>query len=193
MDLRLFVALELPPEVKDGILTVVGDLRSRGVRASWARPGTIHLTLAFLGDTDEALVASIGGALREAASNVRPFEWSIRGLGAFPSPRRPRVIWAGVDAPDELFELKREIDAELRPLGYSPDRRRFRPHITLGRVRRASDAAGLERHMADVEIPALSVPSNELLLMRSTLRPGGALHEALEHLPLTGGGDAPGT
>ncbi len=184
MDLRLFTALELPPEAKDGILTVVEDLRSRGTRASWCRPDTIHLTLAFLGDTDEQEVAAVGDGLRDAAAGVRPFTWRIRGLGAFPSPRRPRVVWAGVDAPEELFDLKRRIDEALEPLGFRPDRRRFRPHITLGRIRREGDAPELEKHLAAIEVPETAIPSDEVFLMKSTLRPGGALHEVLGRFPL---------
>jgi len=186
VSLRLFVALELPPDAKDGILTVIEDLRARGIRASWSREGTLHLTLAFLGDTDEDDVDAVAGALATAAAGVPPFRWTVRGLGAFPSPRRPRVVWAGVEAPEALFDLKQRIDTELRPLGFKPDRRRFRPHITLGRIRREGDAPALGRHIASLDVPECTVPSNEVILMKSTLRKGGALHEALERFPLTG-------
>jgi 2'-5' RNA ligase len=187
---RLFVALELPPAAKDGILTVIEDLRSLGVRASWSRAATIHLTLAFLGDTDAPLVDDVSQALLEACSPVAPFEWTVERLGAFPSPRRPRVIWAGVTAPETLFELKRRVDDALGPLGFPPERRRFRPHITLGRIRRDDDASGLERHLASIEVPEAVIPSDEVFLMKSTLRPGGALHEVLGRFPLAGRHDA---
>ena len=186
MSLRLFVALELPVTVKDGILTVIEDLRSRGTRASWSRSGTMHLTLAFLGDTEEGLLCPLNEALLDASSAVEPFSWMIRGLGAFPSPRRPKVIWAGVDAPEALFELKRRIDAALEPLGFSPERRRFRPHVTLGRVRDDAQATGFEMVLASTESPEFTIPTDEVLLMKSTLKRGGALHEVLDRCPLTG-------
>jgi len=144
-------------------------------------PANLHLTLKFLGAVPEARIDSVAGALSEASLGACPFEARIRGLGAFPSAGRPRVIWAGVtEGAREMIELARCVDVALAALGFPRDERPFSPHVTLGRVRQPgrnpalSDALGsaTAREFGQMRVPSAS-------LMRSELGPRGARYTEL--------------
>jgi 2'-5' RNA ligase len=148
---------------------------------AWIVPGNLHLTLKFLGEVSETRIESVARALCEASLAAAAFEARIRGLGAFPSAGRPRVVWAGVtDGAAEMIALARNVDAALAALGLPRDERPFSPHVTLGRVRRPghnpalSDALGgaAEREFGQMRVPSVS-------LMRSELGPRGARYTEL--------------
>jgi 2'-5' RNA ligase len=102
--------------------------------------GNVHLTLKFLGDVSEENLNALTAMIQAEASACPPFNLSIGGLGVFPSIKRPRVIWVGVEAPAELSDLHGRIEAETTKPGYPPDKRGFSPHVTLGRVLRRADS-----------------------------------------------------
>ncbi|MFH1690075.1 MAG: RNA 2',3'-cyclic phosphodiesterase [Candidatus Eisenbacteria bacterium] len=186
MTVRTFIALELSEELKEGILGLTDELQERGVRASWARRQTLHLTLKFLGDVEETELPEVVAAVARASSRTSSFDFETRSLGAFPSPARPRVLWAGIEPVDELMALQQAIDGELTKLGFPREKRRFHPHITLGRIRdpRAESVQGI---LDDLVAPEGRVVATEVRVMRSTLRPGGALHELVQAVPLDSG------
>lgn len=195
MSVRTFIALELSEAAKAGILAVIRELHAAGVRASWARSSTIHLTLRFLGDVEERRLEDVVTAARRAAASTAAFDVSTSRLGAFPSPRRPRVIWVGVEAPNELYELRDSIESELAALGFERESRRFHPHVTLGRIR--AEGADLTRLLGDTAVPEEGTRVRCLRVMKSTLASAGAIHEVveelpLEQLPLTEGPGSPG-
>jgi 2'-5' RNA ligase len=181
---RTFVALELSESARTGILSVVDELRRRGIRASWARESTLHLTLKFLGDVEERALPEVVEAVSRASRQVSSFTLETRSLGAFPSPQRPRVLWVGVEAPDALYQLARDVDAELGRLGFPRERKRFHPHITLGRVR-DERAASVLSVFEDMSVPREVTEVRELRVMKSTLRPQGAVHELVDAVPLS--------
>jgi 2'-5' RNA ligase len=155
----------------------------------WVRPRGIHLTLKFLGEVPASQIEAIAEAMREACTPYAPFSVSIGGMGCFPNPRRPRVVWVGVDEPSgTLVRLQREVDRALKSLGYPPERRKFSPHLTLGRVRgrdrQALQALGEYVSRAQVAVGEMQVTS--LSLMRSDLLPGGAVYTELATAALSG-------
>ncbi|MFH1502941.1 MAG: RNA 2',3'-cyclic phosphodiesterase [Candidatus Eisenbacteria bacterium] len=184
MSVRAFVALELSEPAKAGILCVIDELRGRGVRASWSRVSTIHLTLRFLGDVEESELPDVVDAVRAAARTVPPFTMRTKGLGAFPSPRRPRVFWAGIEGPDELYGLRDAIEDGVVQLGFERERRRFHPHVTLGRLRDSTPDAG--ELLTGLSVPVEATDVTAVRVMRSTLAPSGARHDVVEELPLGG-------
>lgn len=188
MTVRTFIALELSEELKEGILAVRRSLEARGVRASWAGPSTMHLTLKFLGDVEEDGLSEIIDGVRRAAATAREFRFEAGAVGAFPSPRRPRVIWVGVEPDDELFDLQEGIEREVSALGFPRERRPFRPHITVGRIRDRVGPRDLTGVLAGLEGPREAVDVHDVRVMKSTLKPSGAVHEVLATLPLEGGG-----
>ena len=190
MKLRTFIALELSEPLKEGILALGSSLKGRGVRASWVKRGAMHLTLKFLGDVEEGALEGLSRAVRRAASGTPPFRFETTELGAFPSPRRPRVIWLGVEPNEALFDLAEAVERELSELGFPRERRPFRPHITIGRIRDPGASVDISRTLADLEGLRKTVEVREVRVMKSTLLPSGAVHEVLEAAPL-GEGTAP--
>jgi 2'-5' RNA ligase len=182
VSVRTFVALELSEAAKAGILSVIRELDGRGIRASWSRDSTIHLTLKFLGDVDEVDLPGVVDAVREAASAIRPFTMRTRGLGAFPSRRRPRIIWAGMAAPDELYDLQAGLERALGRLGFDRERRRFRPHVTLGRLR--ENDPRVEALLEELQLREESTDVDSVSVMKSTLERSGAVHEVVAEIPL---------
>lgn len=185
MPVRTFVALELSEAAKEGILAFVEELKRLGVRASWARRQTLHLTLKFLGDVEENDLPEVVAAVARASSQVSRFVLETRSAGAFPSPRRPRVLWIDVAPCEELYALASAVESELAELGFAKERRRFHPHVTLGRIRdpRADSVLPL---LEELTAPQERTVVSDVRVMRSTLRPGGALHELVEAVPLAG-------
>lgn len=187
--LRLFIAIELSPEVKQGIGRLQTDLKQRlpprVVR--WTNPEGIHLTLKFLGDTPESKVPAVTQGVLAAAAGFEPFELSVAGFGCFPNPHKARVLWVGIpDAPRSLAGVQRAVDLQMARLDYARETRPFSPHLTLGRVNdrvspaeRQALAALLDRTM----IGELGVmPVQEIVLFQSELRPDGAVYTALARL-----------
>lgn len=188
--MRLFVAVNLDPAERERLRGATALLREAGLPVRWAAPETLHLTMKFLGEVDEAGVAEIGRAVERAASGVAPFEARLGGVGAFPSVERPRVAWVGVEKRPELMRLQRELERELAPLGYAPEDRPFTPHVTLGRAARDArprDMEPLAGLAAAVEYES-SLEVRTLDLMRSHTGPRGARYERLLAAPLGSGG-----
>lgn len=165
---RTFVALHLDEAIRRRIDARV-DRSLKGVRWVCGRP--IHLTLKFLGEVEESRVPT----LREALACVRmaPFEIRVRGIGSF-----PRVIWAGVEGP--VASLAERIEAACIPLGFAREDRPFKPHATIGRVKK-----GRVRCESDADFGAQRVES--FALMKSDLRPEGPVYTELETFPVRPG------
>lgn len=178
------MALELSPPLKAGILRLAETLTRKGVRASWSRDETLHLTLKFIGDVEEADIPDLIEAVRRAASRCGPFTFDTRGVGAFPSPRRPRVVWVGVVPVDALFDLQGELERELAALGVPREERRWSPHITVGRIRDPQGSGDLETTLAALRCPEETVAVRDVLVMKSVLSPSGAIHELIACVPL---------
>ncbi|NLX59923.1 MAG: RNA 2',3'-cyclic phosphodiesterase [Phycisphaerae bacterium] len=184
-DLRLFIAVELPEEVRRLLAAVERDLRQADADVSWSRPENMHLTLKFLGDTPEDFVGEIAAALDAAAAACPRHAATLGGVGAFPTVRRPRVVWVGLDEPTgRLAELQKAVDdvtADLVP----PDPRGFTPHLTLGRVRSQRNAERLAGLVDGYRLTsAAAVPVNEIVLIRSELARSGPTYTPLHRSPL---------
>jgi 2'-5' RNA ligase len=143
----------------------------------------LHITVKFLGATDDARLAAITGALGAGASSAAAFEVDVRGLGAFPSAARPRVVWAGLERASPLAALAGDIDARLAALGVPRESRPFAAHVTLGRVREPRRRPALADALAR---PADfgRLPVTHLSLMRSDLLPHGARYTELASVVL---------
>lgn len=188
--IRAFIALDLSPEINTRLEDVSAQLKQRlkDVQVRWVPVENIHLTLKFLGDVSLANLEMLKKILLSEASNHAPFEMSVGELGAFPSTRRPRVIWVGVTAPPELKALQRGIESETARLGYQRENRSFSPHLTLGRVSRnatSQDARQIGEVLESYKVGFLGATRvQEVHLYRSDLRPGGAVYTRLMSAPL---------
>ena len=187
--LRLFVAIDLPEDVRESLGHLQAGLRRDdlpGLR--WTRPEGVHLTLKFLGETPAAEVAAIEGALARAVRGVPAFRLALGAPGTFGGRRGPRVLWVDVEgelAP--LQQLQAAVERELAAVGFAPEERKFSPHLTLARVPQPPPpglAERLSRALAAVAAPQGEFRATELLLMRSRLQPGGAVYSRVAAFPL---------
>jgi 2'-5' RNA ligase len=188
---RTFIAIELDETINAALADLQGQLKAKVPRDSvrWVKPGGIHLTLKFLGDVPADGIGEIEQALAQACAGFPAFSFSVEGLGCFPDPRRPRVVWVGVrEESGNLARLQKAIEDGMERLGFAPEERKFHAHLTLGRTqRRASsgDVRRLGRLVAETEIGQLGrMEAQTVSLMKSDLRPTGAVYTQLAAVEL---------
>ena len=177
---RAFIALELSPPVRSAIAGLMADLRDRFAGLRWVRPESVHLTLRFLGDSSPTQIDRLRTSLPSLAARCPRAESALHGLGLFPERGRPSVLWLGVELPEPLVALQAGCEAAAVAAGFPGAPRPFSPHLTLGRWR---DRA------ARPELPAVDLCStllDTLVLLRSELRPEGAVYTQLQRLDLRG-------
>ncbi|MEW6546616.1 MAG: RNA 2',3'-cyclic phosphodiesterase [Bacillota bacterium] len=183
--MRLFVAVELPASVRQALGELVRYLGSSRADVKWVEEENFHLTLKFLGEVDASRLPHLGEALGRAARGVAPFDFQATGTGAFPSRRRPKVIWVGVGrGAAELGHLAGRVDAELAHLGFPRENRPFSPHLTVGRVRSPHRLDDLVRMLEQASFATRDVAVNEIVLFQSVLGRGGPVYTPLAHFPL---------
>jgi 2'-5' RNA ligase len=186
---RTFVAVEIPLEVKDRASRMIAELRQTSAKVKWVEPEHMHWTLKFLGNIDILEIPPVCEAVARAIEPLAAFDIEARGAGAFPDARRPRTLWIGTGAGSEqMIELHDAIEFELAKLGFRSENRRFRPHLTIGRVREINAAASelgrlIEKH-ADFDGGVSLV--DEVVVFSSDLTPDGPIHEPLCHAELKG-------
>jgi len=182
---RCFIAIGLPDEVKAGIKDIQAQLKSGGqASVKWVDPYSIHLTLKFLGGVDAAKIAPITAAMEEATQGIAPFSLKVEGLGTFPNLRRVQVVWVGVVGEvDKLARLQQRLESNLAGLGFAPENRRFTPHLTLARVRdrvALDEREGLGELIAGTKFePVHSFPVEAVSLMKSQLTREGAIYSRI--------------
>jgi RNA 2',3'-cyclic 3'-phosphodiesterase len=181
---RLFVALEIPAAVRENLAGLIGELRGADVassrnKARWVPAENLHVTLKFIGHVDGGKLDAIRAALAEVGSDSA-VELRFRGLGFFPSEKRPRVLWAGIAASPNLAPLARAMDARLEKLSIARETREFSPHLTLARF----DPPGISEKLRAAAVQNAQrefgvVRSDEFQLFESKTRPNGAEYTRL--------------
>jgi 2'-5' RNA ligase len=186
------VAIELPPEVLDALEGVQSRLRrvDGGQAARWVARESIHLTLKFLGKVPQEGLDEIHEAVRRACAVHAPFTVATAAPGCFPNVRRPRVVWVGLHDDGRLAALQRDVETGLARLGYAAEDRPFSPHLTLARARQhavRSDVEALGQAVAHYgQVEPVSFVAREVCVIRSDLRPQGAVYTILSRAPLIG-------
>lgn len=174
--MRVFLALEISPTVKEYLQGIIKIMASRITGVRWVKSEGQHITLKFFGELDEAIVENIRTRLLSIEDKFEPFETTIKGIDAFPNKRRARVIVVtlekGVDIAKAIFN---DIEVALLPLGFEGEKRDYTPHITLGRRKEQSPI--LERDIPDLNGMGFIV--DRLVMFRSTLTPQGAIYSPL--------------
>lgn len=187
---RSFIAIELPDEVKAALSRIQSRLKSGGqFPVKWVDPYSIHLTLKFLGNVAVARLEEITRATAEASQGIPPFLLEVRNLGVFPNPRKTQVIWVGLGGDiDRLSQLQRHLESGLTPLGFAPENRPFTPHLTLARVReRASpeERQNMGQLIAGTRLETThEIHVNEVILMKSQLTREGAIYHQISRIKL---------
>jgi 2'-5' RNA ligase len=191
--LRAFIAIQLSDELRRQIGSVQEKLRRElAVRIGWTNPNGIHLTLKFLGDIRESQIQPLQGVLKRAAASAQPFSLEVRGIGAFPNLRAPRVIWVGLHGSDGDMEVLKRLQAAIEDgtaeLGFQKEARAFTPHLTLARIRDRPEAGALDDVLAANQNRAVGeVMAASVSLIKSELSPSGAVYTTLVEVPFGGG------
>jgi 2'-5' RNA ligase len=172
---RLFVAIRFSPDVREAIVRGTGELRSGQSAVRWVRDDQIHLTLRFLGSVPRGRIGRLDTCLSRAAESMSPFDLCLDGAGCFPDTRKPRVLWIGASAP-ALEWTRAAVENAVVSAGFQRDARRFRPHVTIGRLRpgrAVPDGLPLAVESVRVDVRA---HVDSISLVESTLLPRGARH-----------------
>ncbi len=195
--IRTFIAIDLSDAVRKHLAVQAEDLSRQAPYRSvrWVPVNNIHLTLQFLGDIQTSQIPTIQEMLQSAAESAAAFEIKISGTGAFPSVQRPRVIWAGVQAPRQLYDLQKDIEEKVAISGIlavddgqsnTKGTKKFSPHLTIGRVNRGASVEDVNRLSILLKnVQSISLPKpiplivKEVHLIKSDLRPSGAEYTRL--------------
>jgi RNA 2',3'-cyclic 3'-phosphodiesterase len=184
--MRLFLAVEFEQELKRALYDATAPLRAVLPDAGWVAEDRVHLTLKFLGEQPEDLVPRLTAAMAEIGRRHWPVPMRLRGLGAFPNLRRPRVVWVGIAPTPKLELLQNDVEERCAALGVEVEGKPFRPHLTIGRLRGTEDRDSLRelgrlargvRFRADTVVSAIG-------LVHSTLTPAGPRYERIAQAPL---------
>jgi 2'-5' RNA ligase len=188
--IRAFVAIELNAPLRKALAQVQTDLRNRlqnamvsDVRIQWVKPESVHLTLKFLGDIQEERIPEIATALARVTDVYARCAVDVGGVGAFPDARAPRVLWVGLSSQAEgITRLAAAVERALIELGFAPEPKPFNPHLTLARIKERScdigRALAVDR-LLEQAVPIGTVTVNAIALMKSELKPSGAVYTKL--------------
>ena len=193
--LRAFIAVEIPTRIHKEIESQTAPLRDvlNTSLVRWVPTSNIHLTLKFLGDISPANVDMLAQMLSAEASQHTAFEIQFRGLGVFPNPKRPRVLWIGIQAPAGLEALQSHLEAATAKLGFPVEKRPFSPHLTIGRVKQyvsPTDIQKIRTALEETKVGALGTATvTAVHLFKSELKPTGAIYTCLRSAPLQPRGD----
>jgi 2'-5' RNA ligase len=189
--IRTFVAIRFPPEVQENLGQALESMHAGEIKiVRWVDASRMHLTLKFIGEVDPARITPIRSQVEESCRQVGPFDIQLGGLGVFPNMTKPRIVWVGVQAPPQLFDLQKDIEARLSKIGYAPEERGFSAHITLGRLRDEFRPAEMERLVEVLQTTKMEQVARftaaAVTIYRSDLQPFGPMYTPLATLPLTG-------
>jgi 2'-5' RNA ligase len=186
--IRSFLAIELPGTIQKKIEEVQGDLKSSHADVRWVSSEKIHLTLKFLGNIEESRIESIVKSIEEPIHTTSAFHLSVRGMGAFPHFKNPRVIWMGlVDGEKVLTSFQKQLETSLEKIGFQAEDRPFQPHLTLGRAKSSrgrDELIGRMEKYREEEFGDFQV--ERLILFKSDLTPSGPIYTPLRDIKLGG-------
>ena len=181
--MRLFIAINFPDAMRTRLWNETAPLREVGYPVRWVDADNIHMTVKFLGDVDGSRIDDVRAGLVKAVGDTKAFCLPIGQFGAFPSPKRPRVLWVGCEHLPVLELLADAVEREMLQLDFEPEKggHAFRPHVTIGRVRRDARPAalrGLAKRLDGLEFFE-EPPVDSVDLMRSRLGSQGPRYECL--------------
>ncbi len=176
--IRSFIAVETPESVRSEITKMITTFAKDDFSVKWVKHENLHITLLFLGDVYTDFVQQGVDTLSGIALTQKSFELSLKNIGAFPSQHSPRVIWIGVDVgKEELISLQEKIETAFTTIGYKPEKRKFHPHLTIGRARERMRYA---EKVLNSQYESKSFLIKSLVFFKSTLSPQGPIYEKIK-------------
>lgn len=177
---RLFIALLLPDELKARLGDLINELRPLSGAIKWVDQKNLHLTLKFIGERPESDIDRIIQILTKVIEGYGKMTCPVRGTGGFPNLRNPRVIWVGLEETATVAEIARLLNKKLQNLGIKKENKAFSPHLTLGRIKKRDNFAELADHMESLNFDAGPVILDRVALVKSTLTPQGPVYENIK-------------
>jgi 2'-5' RNA ligase len=171
--IRAFLAIDIDPKIKEEIFEFIKQMFLHNIGIKWVKPDNLHLTLAFLGETPMDKISPLCDIMKKISNRHKAFTIKLSGFGCFPNLKSPRVIWIGVQKSRPLFNLKKDIDAELDNLGLTYDKKTFSPHLTIGRVK---TPVALKPAIFEVPDFSASFSASEIHLVKSDLFKDGPVY-----------------
>jgi len=186
--IRAFIAIELPEQIHDNLRKLQDNLKEPMPDVRWIKYGNVHLTLKFLGDIESKRVDKIIKSIMDITEHFPSFTASLSGIGAFPNSRKPSIIWAGIDKGfNVISEIAREIESSMEKLGFPREKRPFKPHLTIGRVREIRHADMMAESLENLTIDDIGEFAVEKVsLIKSQLDPAGSIYTILGEALLEG-------
>jgi 2'-5' RNA ligase len=182
--MRLFAAVPVPPAAAAELGTLVDALAAEGWPVRWVRPESLHLTLKFYGEVAPDAADALAAALAASADGTPGLDLAVSGIETLPPGRRARVVVGAIDAPPALELLQDRLERASAALGFAPEGRPFRPHVTLGRVRQGAALPPAARERCAAVAPAIGFWADEVALVESVLAPGGSRYSTRHRVPL---------
>lgn len=181
--IRLFVAIELPREVQESLVSVQRIAGQRLSSTRWIEAKNLHLTLQFLGNCPSEQVVDICQQLKIAVQDKHPFAFKFESLGGFPSNKSPRIFWIGVgEGKEKIADLQHAMESALSSLGFKGEKREFHPHVTLARLKKPEDLRPILEEISAEDISPKPINVDSIALFRSQLLSSGAQYFILEKI-----------
>lgn len=179
--IRAFVAFKLPDDIIRRAASLQDALRAHGLKLRWVKPQNLHLTLKFLGDIPQTDAPMVGSAVEKAFAAQSPLEMTLQGMGVFPGIKRPRVLWIGFGGQlEDLKQVHHELEDQLERIGYDRDKRGFKAHLTIARIKGAVAPDQLQTAIQEVgRFEPMAFVARQVALYKSDLRPQGAIYTVL--------------
>ena len=182
----MFLAIDIPARIREALEKIQNDFKALNLDAAWVKPGNIHLTLKFLGDTESLKIPEIKESMKQVAISAPRFSMAMGEIGVFPNPSRPRVLWVGVEERQgHLITLHQQIEKGMAAIGFAEETRKFSSHLTLGRIKSSRGGRALQRKLASrgpVDAEPFEVSS--FVLLQSELTPQGSIYTSLQEFTL---------
>jgi len=179
--IRAFIAVELPKEIHENLKKLQNDMKNSLPDVRWVKYGNVHLTLKFLGDTNVSKIDAISKALQDIAGSFSPFALSLAGIGAFPNSRKPSVVWTGIEkGADEVSRLVDMVELAMEKFGFPREKRPFKPHLTIGRVREINHPSVMTKTLENPSVGDVGeFTVDRISLIKSQLDPAGSIYTML--------------
>ena len=181
--IRAFIAIDIP--VSQNVTECINELKKLQINAKIVETENMHLTLKFLGDTDENLIDEIEKIIKDTIINIQPFEIILKNLGIFPNQNYIKVVWIGVENTEPLKKIAETIDTKLNNLGFEKEKRPFSVHLTIARIKSAKNKEKLIQLInkyQNIELQKIKI--NKIILKKSTLTPKGPIYTNLKEIDL---------
>ncbi len=181
---RAFVSVDIEPS--ESLVALLRELANSRADLKIVKADLLHVTLKFLGDTEEGLVDQIISCIEDASKGVAPFDIRLAGMGAFPSMSNIRVVWVGIKDGAQLGEIAKKLDLSTAHLGFEPEKRGFVPHLTLARARSGRNMANIQeilRRNAATDYGSYHI--DRILLKKSVLSPRGPTYSTVREVMLS--------